>query len=78
MKVFGVDIIKRNPDEFALVYISEDGEEKKAVSKSKLLRIIRKESPDYVAIDNIGELFENKKNFSISFMLSLLLPSSFK
>ncbi len=62
MKVFGVDIIKRNPDEFALVYISEDGEEKKAVSKSKLLRIIRKESPDYVAIDNISELFENKND----------------
>ncbi len=62
MKVFGVDIIKRNPDEFALVYVSEEGEERKAVSKSKLLRIIRKESPDYVAVDNISELFESKND----------------
>ena len=60
MRVFGVDIIKRDPDEFALVYIAEEEEERKAVSKSKLLRIIRKEAPDYVAIDNISELFGSK------------------
>ncbi len=67
MKVFGVDIIKRNPPEFALVLFSEDKEEEKAVSKSKLLRIIRKEAPDYVAVDNISELFESK-NELISFL----------
>ena len=61
MIVFGVDILKgssqgRNP-RYALYVIDKDQEWSKEVSKNRLFRLIREKKPDYVAVDNIFEIF---------------------
>ncbi len=66
MIVFGVDILKgsshsKDSARYAL-YVIEDGSEwSKEVSKNRLFRFIREKKPDFIAIDNVFELFKDKR-----------------
>ena len=78
--IFGVDIIRGSPNskrkpEYALFIKDDNFEEVKKVSKNKLIRLIKSYKPKYVAVDNITELFANKKEL-ISFLKSI--PSKTK
>jgi len=55
--ILGVDAIGKG--KFAVVVL--DSGVKKTVSKPKLFRLIKELKPDIVAIDNISELFEEKR-----------------
>lgn len=55
--ILGIDAIGKG--KFAVVVL--DSGVKKTVSKPKLFRLIKELKPDIVAIDNIGELFEEKR-----------------
>ncbi|TDA26186.1 MAG: DUF460 domain-containing protein [Archaeoglobi archaeon] len=57
MVILGVDAIGKG--KFAVVVL--DSGVKKTVSKPKLFRLIKELKPDIVAIDNISELFEEKR-----------------
>ena len=65
--VFGVDIVggsihgKIKP-RYAVVVLENGKEFEKIVSRSKLLRMIKRERPDIVAVDNIYEVFKNKED----------------
>ncbi|NHW89165.1 MAG: DUF460 domain-containing protein [Archaeoglobales archaeon] len=57
MVILGIDAIGKG--KFAVVVL--DSGVKKTVSKPKLFRLIKELKPDIVAIDNISELFEEKR-----------------
>ncbi len=55
--ILGIDVIGKG--KFAVVVL--DSGVKKTVSKPKLFRLIKELKPDIVAVDNISELFEDKR-----------------
>uniref|UniRef100_A0A7J3M2I8 DUF460 domain-containing protein n=1 Tax=Archaeoglobus fulgidus TaxID=2234 RepID=A0A7J3M2I8_ARCFL len=57
--ILGVDVIGNG--KFAVVAIDERSETKKVVSKAKLFRLIRDLKPKIIAVDNLSELFEDKR-----------------
>ncbi|MEM3761850.1 MAG: DUF460 domain-containing protein [Archaeoglobaceae archaeon] len=57
--ILGVDVI--GDGKFAVVAIDERSETKKVVSKAKLFRLIRDLKPKIIAVDNLSELFEDKR-----------------
>ncbi|AAB91237.1 MULTISPECIES: DUF460 domain-containing protein [Archaeoglobus] len=65
--VFGVDIVggsvhgKIKP-KYAVVVLENGNEFEKIVSRSKLFRMVKKEKPDIIAVDNIYEVFKDKKD----------------
>lgn len=65
--VFGVDIVggsvhgKIKP-KYAVVVLENGNEFEKIVSRSKLFRMIKREKPDIIAVDNIYEVFKDKKD----------------
>jgi len=74
MIVFGVDILRgssqgRNP-RYALYVIEEGREWSKEVSRSRLFRLIREKKPDFVAVDNIFEIFKDKRDL-VCFLKSM-------
>ena len=74
MIVFGVDILQgsshgRN-QKYALHVIDGDQEWSKEVSKNRLFRLIREKKPDYVAVDNIFEIFRDKRDL-VGFLKSI-------
>jgi len=74
MIVFGVDILKgssqgRNP-RYALYVIDKDQEWSKEVSKNRLFRLIREKKPDYVAVDNVFEIFRDRRDL-VGFLKSM-------
>ncbi|AEA46535.1 DUF460 domain-containing protein [Archaeoglobus veneficus] len=63
--IFGIDIVKgsvhgRGRPKYALFIVNE-GEKEKIVSKAKLFRLIRQYKPSIVSVDNISELFSSKE-----------------
>ncbi|MEM3391343.1 MAG: DUF460 domain-containing protein, partial [Archaeoglobaceae archaeon] len=57
--ILGVDVIGNG--KFAVVAVDERSETKKVVSKAKLFRLIRDLKPKIIAVDNLSELFEDKR-----------------
>ncbi len=72
MIVFGVDVLKgssrsRTSPKYALYVVENDREWSREVSKNRLLRYVREHKPDFIATDNIYELFKDKQDL-ISFL----------
>ncbi|MEM0022473.1 MAG: DUF460 domain-containing protein [Archaeoglobaceae archaeon] len=57
--ILGVDVIGNG--KFAVVAVDERSETKKVVSKAKLFRLIRDLKPKIIVVDNLSELFEDKR-----------------
>ncbi|AIY89753.1 DUF460 domain-containing protein [Geoglobus acetivorans] len=73
MKIIGVDIIRGSAtakSRYAAYFISDGSEWSKDVSKHRLLKYIKEIRPDIVAVDNIFELFESKREL-VSFLKSI-------
>lgn len=75
MRIFGVDILRgasrsRSVPKYALHVIDGDGEWSRAVSRNRFFRYVRDLKPDFVATDNIFELFRDKREL-ISFLKSI-------
>ncbi len=80
MKIIGVDIIRgsshsKSRSKYAVHYIDDSHEWSKTASKGRLFKYLREKKPDYIAVDNIYELFKDR-NELIDFLKSL--PSSTK
>ncbi|WP_456370932.1 DUF460 domain-containing protein [Geoglobus sp.] len=75
MRIFGVDILRgssrsRSVPKYALHVIDGDDEWSRAVSRNRFFRYVRDLRPDFVATDNIFELFRDKREL-ISFLKSI-------
>lgn len=75
MRIFGVDILKgssrsKSIPKFALYVIDGEQEWSRAVSRNRFFRYVRDFKPDFVATDNIFELFRDR-NELIAFLKSV-------
>ncbi|AKG90702.1 hypothetical protein GAH_02028 [Geoglobus ahangari] len=75
MRIFGVDILRgssrsKSIPRYALYVIDGEEEWSREVSRSRFFRYIRDYRPDFVATDNIFELFRDKREL-ISFLKSI-------
>ncbi len=75
MRIFGVDILKgssrsKSIPRFALYVIDGDEEWSRTVSRNRFFRYVRDLKPDFVATDNIFELFRDRSEL-IAFLRSI-------
>ncbi len=65
MRIVGVDIIRGSPharfkSKYAVYYIDDSEEWSKSVSRGRLFRFVKEKKPDFIAVDNISEIFKDR------------------